>query len=349
MAEKIVKKSGLDDLLKSLAESYTVFVPKTDGQAVSFGPLEDEVLLDFQNSRMSPKDFFFPQSERMFEYVTDPASEEANILKSCLKEPESRLIFGIRPCDAKAFMVLDKIFTNDQYEDVFWTTKRDASVVVGLGCNNPCPACFCTSVGTGPFHEEGLDILVYDLGEDLLLKPVTGQGEQVLEQAGGLTDADDKALKAGADLKTGAEAAIASHVETDNIEEREVMELFEAEHWEKVQERCLNCGVCTYVCPTCHCFDIQDEVAGDVGDRIRNWDSCMSWLFTAHGTGHNPRPNKMSRVRQRFMHKFKYIPVKRDGDIGCVGCGRCIVSCPVNIDVRDVVRDMNTSGLSGRL
>ena len=341
MAEKVLKKSGLDDFLKSLGESYTVFGPKADGQAVSFGPLEGEALLDYQNSRMSPKDFFFPQSERMFEYVTDTTNEEANILKSCLKEPEPRLIFGIRPCDAKAFKVLDKIFTNDQYEDVFWTTKRDASVLIGLGCNAPCPTCFCTSVGAGPFHEQGLDVLAFDLGDDLLLKPLTEKGEQILEQAGGLADADDQALKAAADLKTAAEASMTSHVETDKIAEREVMELFEAGHWEAVQERCLNCGVCTYVCPTCHCFDIQDEVAGDVGDRVRNWDSCMSWLFTAHGTGHNPRPDKMSRVRQRFMHKFKYIPLKRDGDIGCVGCGRCIVSCPVNIDIRDVVRDMN--------
>ncbi len=341
MAEKILKKSGLDGFIKALGESYKVFGPMAEGREIKFGPIEGGILLDFQNSRMSPKDFFFPQSERMFEFVTGSSSEEANILKTCLTEPEPRLVFGIRPCDAKAFAVLDKIFTNDQYTDVYWTTKREAVVLVGLGCNSPCPTCFCTSVGCGPFHEEGLDVLVYDLGENLLLKSLTEKGGQILEKAEGLEEPDEEALETAAGLKDRAESAITSVVETDKIEEREVMELFEAPHWEMVQERCLNCGVCTFVCPTCHCFDIQDEVAGQVGDRIRNWDTCMSWLFTAHGTGHNPRPDKTSRVRQRFMHKFKYIPVKRDGDIGCVGCGRCIVSCPVNIDVRDVVRDMN--------
>ena len=341
MAEKILKKSGLDGFLKSLGESYKVFGPMAEGREIKFGPIEGGILLDFQNSRMSPKDFFFPQSERMFEFIADTSSEDANILKSCLAEQEPRLVFGIRPCDAKAFAVLDKIFTNDQYTDVYWTTKREAVVLVGLGCNSPCPTCFCTSVGCGPFHEEGLDVLVYDLGENLLLKSLTEKGGQILEKAEGLEEADEEALETAAGLKDRAESAITSVVETDKIEEREVMELFEAPHWEMVQERCLNCGVCTFVCPTCHCFDIQDEVAGQVGDRVRNWDTCMSWLFTAHGTGHNPRPDKTSRVRQRFMHKFKYIPIKRDGDIGCVGCGRCIVSCPVNIDVRDVVRDMN--------
>jgi ferredoxin len=111
--------------------------------------------------------------------------------------------------------------------------------------------------------------------------------------------------------------------------------------WDKVYESCLNCGTCTFVCPTCHCFDIQDEVKGTEGRRVRNWDYCMSWLFTVHGTGHNPRPSKKERVRQRFMHKFKYIPMKRDGEIGCVGCGRCVQLCPVNIDVREVVNQMN--------
>jgi formate hydrogenlyase subunit 6/NADH:ubiquinone oxidoreductase subunit I len=127
----------------------------------------------------------------------------------------------------------------------------------------------------------------------------------------------------------------------DQVLSRDLMELYEAGHWSRVQESCLNCGTCTYCCPTCHCFDIQDETQGEAGRRVRNWDTCMSWLFTMHGTGHNPRGSKLDRVRQRFMHKFKYIPAKRGGEIGCVGCGRCVQLCPVNIDVRRVVNDMN--------
>ena len=342
MADKILKKSALGDFIQSLRGENEVFTPQRDGREVVFKSTADgEVLLDFQNTKMSPKSFFFPQSERMFVYSVDPADEKANILRETLSGSESRVIFGIRPCDANAFAVLDKVYKNDQYTDVYWFAKREATTLIGLGCNDPCPTCFCTSVGGGPFDTSGLDVLAVDLGENLLLKSLTEKGEALLAQAKGLSDADAGADKAASTLKDAAEAAMEEKLDTDKIFERSVMELFEAPHWATVAQRCLNCGVCTYVCPTCHCFDIQDEVSGKIGDRVRNWDSCMSWLFTYHGSGHNPRPDKVSRVRQRFMHKFKYIPLKRDGDIGCVGCGRCITLCPVNIDVRDVVRDMN--------
>ena len=141
-------------------------------------------------------------------------------------------------------------------------------------------------------------------------------------------------------IKKAAEESITSKVSTDNIAKRTVMELYEAEHWVRVQESCLNCGTCTFFCPTCHCFDIQDEVYQGQGDRVRNWDSCMSWLFTHHGSGHNPRPGKKERVRQRFMHKFKYIPLKREEEIGCVGCGRCVDACLGAIDIREVVQEL---------
>jgi formate hydrogenlyase subunit 6/NADH:ubiquinone oxidoreductase subunit I len=337
----ILKKKALADFLRSLGRSYQVFGPKQEGGEVRFGPADGEVLLDYQNSRLSPKEFFFPQSERMFEFNADPKAEDAFLLKERPADLRPRLLFGIRPCDAKAFAVLDKIYGNDQYTDTYWFDKREATTLIGLACNRPCATCFCTSVGCGPFHEEGLDVLAVDLGEDILLRPLTDKGEKALEAAGDLAKAGKKAAASAKALKTEAESSITSHVDMDKVNERTVMELFEAGHWAKVAQRCLNCGVCTYVCPTCHCFDIQDEVSGKIGDRVRNWDSCMSWLFTQHGTGHNPRPDKTSRVRQRFMHKFKYIPLKRGGDIGCVGCGRCVVQCPVNIDVRDVVRDMN--------
>jgi len=341
MADMILKKSALADFIKSLSGSYKVFTPSREGQEVKFASNQGKVLLDFQNTLLSPKDFFFPQSERMFEYSTDPAAADAFILKDIATEPEPRLVFGIRPCDARAFVILDRIFKNDQYTDSYWFARREATTLIGLGCQNPCPTCFCLSVGGGPFSEEGLDVLACDLGETLLFKPLTEKGQQALDKAEGLAEADDKTSQEAARIKEQAEAAISSRISTDKIDEKTVMELYEAPHWEVVQERCLNCGVCTFVCPTCHCFDIQDEVAGKVGDRIRNWDTCMSWLFTQHGSGHNPRADKTARVRQRFMHKFKYIPMKRGGDIGCVGCGRCIMLCPVNIDVRDVVRDMN--------
>jgi ferredoxin len=122
------------------------------------------------------------------------------------------------------------------------------------------------------------------------------------------------------------------------------MALYEADFWDDIAFSCINCGTCTYLCPTCWCFDIQDEVHGKHGIRERNWDSCMFPLFTLHGSGHNPRGQKVQRVRQRFMHKLKYYVDKYGDGIQCVGCGRCIQYCPVNIDIRKVCQLMNRFG-----
>jgi ferredoxin len=134
---------------------------------------------------------------------------------------------------------------------------------------------------------------------------------------------------------------ISSAVPTDQLRAKVVNELFEAPFWDRVAFACINCGTCTYLCPTCWCFDIQDEVFGKEGDRIRNWDACMFPLFTLHGSGHNPRENKVQRVRQRFMHKLKYYVDKYEDGVACVGCGRCVQFCPVNIDIRKVFELMD--------
>ncbi len=175
-------------------------------------------------------------------------------------------------------------------------------------------------------------------GTDLLMKAITEKGEQVLDQAGWDASGDADAFDI---LAKEAEEKISSAIETDRIEKLSAKDLFDAPFWEDVAFACINCGTCTYSCPTCWCFDIQDETKGNNGQRIRNWDSCMSPLFTLEGSGHNPRGIKYQRVRQRFMHKLKYYGDKYNDGIQCVGCGRCIKLCPVNIDIRNVGQTMN--------
>lgn len=341
MADKILAKDKLADFIAGLKKDLDVFAPKLENDRLVWAPLEDagDIIWEFANTEMSPKDFFFPQTECMMHFKNDPADEKGMIMKAEPGLAKERALINIRPCDAKAFGVLDMIFCQDEMtNDVYWRDKREKTLLVGLACNDPCPTCFCTTVGCGPHHEEGLDVLLVDLGDKLLARGVSEKGEAAIDS---LPDAADSDAAQAAELKKAAEDSITEGVGDENIKSREVLELFNMPMWDRVHESCLNCGTCTFCCPTCHCFDIQDETQGDYGRRVRNWDYCMSWLFTIHGTGHNPRPGYKERVRQRFMHKFKYIPMKREGEIGCVGCGRCVQLCPVNIDVREVVNSMN--------
>ncbi len=140
------------------------------------------------------------------------------------------------------------------------------------------------------------------------------------------------------DVIDAAERAMPAVWSVEPVRERAMVELFNASFWEDLQFACINCGVCTFLCPTCWCFDIQDEVCGEKGCRVRLWDSCMFPLFTLHGSGHNPRAQKLQRVRQRFLHKLKYYVDKYHNGVACVGCGRCVQFCPVNIDIREVMR-----------
>ncbi|NVL91816.1 MAG: 4Fe-4S dicluster domain-containing protein [Desulfobacterales bacterium] len=343
MGDKILKKAELQDVLRALKRTYEVFVPVKENDFYSFKPLMDEekVDLSFTNTRLSPKPLVLPQSERMFEFTLDEKSEDAHIVKESPKDYPPRIIAGVRPCDAKALRLLQVNFDNPEFKDPWWVKRRESMTLIGLGCSQPCSACFCTSVGCGPFNEEGLDILLFDLGECLLARTLTEKGERLLQLGGMDTDADSGLKKSADEVKTKAEKKISSHVPTDKLREKNVNDLFDAPFWDDVAFACINCGTCTFLCPTCWCFDIQDEVIRGEGDRIRNWDSCMFPLFTLHASGHNPRAQKVQRIRQRFMHKLKYYVDKYSNGVACVGCGRCVKHCPVNIDIREVFNLMN--------
>jgi ferredoxin len=335
--EKSQWSQGLDKLRGAMRlfgpvqeKSFHVFKELDAGQAPD---------LAFQNTRISPKSLIFPQSETMLNYSVDEKDPECNILKEAPKDYSPRAVIGIRPCDAKALALVKMNFDTDQYKDPYWLNLYNATTFVGLACDAPCSTCFCTTAGCGPFHEEGLDVLLVPQQDGYLAKPLTDKGAQLLKTAGWANTADgDKAIS---EAKAAAEAKIVSKIETDNLRAADTMTLYNAPFWEEVSFACINCGTCTFSCPTCWCFDIQDEAYRKKGVRMRNWDSCMFPIFSVHTTGHNPRDTKLQRVRQRFMHKLKYFVDKYDQGIMCVGCGRCVRQCPVNIDIRRVSALMN--------
>jgi len=341
---KIDKKKMSADLDR-LRETYRLFGPVKGPQYYDFQPLGPEQTpdFDFLNTRMSPKSLIYPQSEVMFEYSLDESREDHHTMKEKSDNDAPRAVFGIRPCDMKAFLLVGKNFDTQEYKDPYWLKAYETTTFIGYACNEPCSTCFCTTAGCGPFHEDGLDILLVDSGDAWLAKILSKKGEKLAAAAGWNTAASDAAAQID-ELKQSAEDKIVSHVVTDRLKDQETTALYEASFWEDVSFSCINCGTCTFVCPTCWCFDIQDENHGKNGQRMRNWDSCMFPLFTLHGTGHNPRGTKLQRVRQRFMHKLKYYVDKYDAGIQCVGCGRCVRLCPVNIDIRRVCELMNSHG-----
>jgi sulfhydrogenase subunit beta (sulfur reductase) len=330
--------------LERLYDSFRLFGPVKQDEFHNFRQLAKGELPDLKllNTRLSAKSIIYPQSEKMFEFTLDENRDDHHILKEIRKDYSPKAVIGIRPCDARAFLLVKANFDTPEYKDPYWIKSYEATTWVGYACNTPCSTCFCTTAACGPFHEQGLDLLLVDAVDHYLLKILTQKGENFITAAAWNTKADSDAARHEIEtLKRAAEEKITAGISTDKLKDKKTTPLFEAPFWEEVAFACINCGICTYVCPTCWCFDIQDETLGLSGIRMRNWDSCMYPLFTLHGSGHNPRSTKMQRVRQRFMHKLKYYVDKYGDGIQCVGCGRCIRHCPVNIDIRTVCNLMN--------
>lgn len=340
----IDKKDWAKGLEKS-QDAYQLFGPVKDQDKVLFRSLEkdEQPLMTYTDSVMSAKSVLFPQSEEILYTTLDESKEDHHIMKRVDQDYSPRAVIGIRPYDAKAVKLVKMNFDTPDYRDPYWCDAYEATTFIGLGINKPGLCDFSTSAGAGPFSEDGLDVLLADLDDKYLAKVLTDKGQKFMDACAFAGQTDEKEGQSLLDvLIKEAEKNIASTIETDNLKEKTILDLHEADFWDDIAFSCLYCGTCTFVCPTCWCFDIQDETRRKSSTRFRNWDTCMSSLFTMHASGHNPRDTKTQRVRQRFMHKLKYFLDKYDEGIMCVGCGRCVKSCPVNIDIREVCNLMNS-------
>ncbi len=331
MAESKIAKKQIPEFLTAVSEDYTFYGPKDEDGIVTFGKISsaEELILDYRNSTISPKELFFPRAEVVYEFDGQGYVNET-------MPDEKRVIFGMRPCDCRALTLLDRNFDKEQVKEPFYVTRRQNTVVVALGCNRPLSSCFCTSVGGDPFGQEGADVLLGDMGDSLLAKAITPKGKDFLAHYSkffstkGSGSWDKQAKEARNKIK--------SNLEVENIKSC-LDERFEDNIWETVSRKCLGCGICSYLCPTCYCFDLVDEKTSAVTKKVRTWDCCMFSLFTLHASGHNPRPVNAPRLRQKIMHKFSYYP-EQYGVNSCVGCGRCVHSCPVNLDIRQLLEEM---------
>ena len=322
-----IKRSRLIEALNMLGPGFDVRVSphvKSDES----GPGENMV-----------KTFMFPQPEVLFTFKkAPPTADDVDLLYEPPSPPTTALLFGIRPCDARSIHLNGLAYEEDSY----FKQRMERAIIAGYLCKTVLSTCFCQQVGSGPDDTRFLDIVMMDLEGDhdsLILQGKTEKGEKFLEgELGPLL------LKSGGSREESEQSLGSSQYPKDTntldtLLGSDLMALYNAPLWDQLKDGCLNCGICTFRCPTCYCFDIQDETLGARGRRIRYWDSCMFPLFTQHASGHNPRGEKKFRVRNRFMHKLKYFP-DRFGAISCVGCGRCVRDCPVNIDIREVLDNL---------
>ncbi len=333
-----VKKDKINGLIGEFLKDYLVFAPVKDGSRSKFKKITDpaEISTGTVKSERSPKDVFFPQSEVLFEYDTNGVRISDN-------EEKPYLLWGVRNCDTKSIRMLDKVFGNahqapdkDMYKDPYWKKKYDTSVIFNFACTAPLSTCFCNWFGGGPFDETGSDVFVVETDGDLILKGVSEKGKALLEKLSVTIEAEKKDEELAETAKKKAEEMMSKPTDISNLFEK-LSTVWNEPVWQKLAAKCVNCGACAFICPTCHCFDVSDEGKNGRGKRVRLWDSCMFPIFTMEASGHNPRGNSTQRVKQRVMHKFNYF-MENYGSHLCTGCGRCIVVCPVNFDIREVIK-----------
>lgn len=346
MMEKILTKKSLPEWVKKL-NSFDIFAPVLNDDLWNYELIADptSIDLDYLNTVQSPKKTIFPQRETFMEFCD--SEEKGQVVKEVLPEERPAIVFGVRPCDARALTLMDKVFSGD-YKDIYYWKRRSPAVLIGLTCNTPPSSnCFCLSVDGTPHSQDGLDVLMTDLGDRYYLESMTKKGDRLIELGKAVLETPKARDKNDLEkIKVDSEKKIKRQIKNLKKIPPKLKGMFDSPIWDEESMSCIRCGICTYLCPTCHCFDITDEVIASSpvkGKRVRTWDTCQFPDFTMHSSGHNPRPDKAARLRQRIMHKFQYF-VEIYKDYQCTGCGRCISKCPVGIDIIEVLDKVRDYG-----
>lgn len=339
---KKIKASGLDRLFAAISETKELYLPVRGEKDVSYKLWSEgtEYAADALNTVKSPKDLFFPQSENLYAMKTTEGGRKIDLVDNSYGGRDF-VVFGVRACDAASFGILDRVFLSNPV-DAYYKARREKGVVVTVACREPETSCFCHTFGIDPAEPAG-DVSCIFAGDSLYLDAKTEKGAALLDSLGVLEDAADADLDVVEAEKTVARDNLAKtplyDLTTEGFGAGKTMELFGSPKWAELSESCLGCGTCTFVCPTCQCYDIRDYDTGHGVQRYRCWDSCMFSEFTRMSAG-QPRLTQVERFRQRFMHKLVYYPENNEGVFSCVGCGRCVVKCPQHLNIVKVIKTL---------
>ena len=339
MARKYIAETDITAWLKELSGDNLIIAPVVETGTVVYRPYTSGSEVELVNRPVSsPKEAVFPQTELLFTYKQDKTPEDPGRTKVDMKEAtpdRATVFFGPRPCGTRGITMFDKVYNCGKQQDTYYVTRRENTAFVTIACTRPDATCFCHSVNSGPADPDGSDVLLVPVQGGYVAEAITDKGTELLAYDL-FSDAGKREQEANAVIDKAREMLGDPHDFTDA--ESSLYKLFDdMEFWDEQAAKCINCGACTYLCPTCHCFNITDQTAGLSGRRIRTWDNCMSYEFTLEGSGHNPRPTKAHRLKNRLGHKFAYYPENNEGLVACCGCGRCIERCPSGVDIRAIV------------
>ena len=323
---KIITQEDLDKTLTSLLSDFEIIGPKElSHKGIFYEPITDlkDLYWGVGFATEPVKKFFLSPSEHLFNGRYANGQE---VLEELPLSGNKRIIIGVRPCEARGLTLLDKVFNAEEYKDEFYLNNRKRTMLVGLSCGKPDKSCFCTSLGGSPESNRGLDALIFTLGNEFIIEIITQRAQKIFESMGRdlskeetrVWEADKQRIKESVNYKIKVPESLDS--------------VFESGYWENVSRSCISCGVCTFLCPTCHCFDLVDEKR----KKLRCYDGCAFCDFTMEASGVNPRSAKKERYRQRVFHKFDYFK-KNFNEHLCVGCGRCIRFCPVKMNIAEIV------------
>ncbi len=333
-------ESKINDLFRQIGSNKTLYIPVTNnsGKADFVQWTEGAVLSDELKTVRSAKDFFFPKSECLVKYQRKGLEVK---VEDPRKELEDFVIFGVRACDAKSFEIIDNVYLNMQPVDSYYKNRRDHGTVVTLACSEVEQTCFCSTYGIDAANPAG-DVSSWKADGYFYFKANTDKGTKFLDTVKSLLEEkDDLAVEEQKkSIKEKTQALPFAHLDLSKFTGKDMLKIFNSKVWDKMSKTCLGCGTCTYVCPTCMCFDVRDFDSGNGITQVRCWDSCMFSDFTQMAAA-NPRLTQKERFRQRFMHKLMYYPMAHNNLFACVGCGRCLNSCPANLNIVKVIKAFN--------
>ena len=336
-----MRKCSLENasvLFNKIADNATLYIPvDLEKGRVAYKKYADGMKMsDALKTDRSAKDFFFPQTESLMEFKTEGKSIEIIDTRS---ETEDFVVFGVRACDVRSLDVLDKVFLAEPV-DSYYKNRREHGVIVSMACTRPTETCFCGTFGIDASSPAG-DIECYKTADAFYFNAVTEKGKALMAKIESVTEeCDDSAVKAQKEeIKKVLDKLPLKDLSAKEFGADKTDKFFNSPEWKNLSESCLGCGTCTFVCPTCQCYDIKDFKTNKGVQRFRCWDSCMYSDFTKMSAG-QPRLTQMERFRQRFMHKLVYFPTNNDGMFSCVGCGRCVSKCPISMNIVKVMKTL---------